>query len=44
VLSELAIDDEFAVIVTRRRADGGHEAVAVLNDESLIERAIRRAI
>jgi len=44
VLGELAIDDEFAVVVTRRRADGGHEAVAVLNDESLIERAIRRAI
>ena len=43
-LSELAIDDEFAVVVTRRRADGGHEPVAVLNDESLIERAIRRAI
>jgi hypothetical protein len=43
-LGELAIDDEFAVVVTRRRADGGHEAVAVLNDESLIERAIRRAI
>ena len=44
VLSELAIDNEFAVVVTRRRADGGHEPVAVLNDESLIERAIRRAI
>ena len=43
-LSELTIDDEFAVVVTRRRADGGHEAVAVLNDDSLIERAIRRAI
>jgi hypothetical protein len=43
-LSELAIDDEFAVIVTRRRADGGHEPVAILNDETLIERAIRRAI
>ena len=43
-LSELAIDDEFAVVVTRRRSDGGHEPVAVLNDQSLIERAIRRAI
>jgi hypothetical protein len=44
VLSELAIEDEFAVVVTRRRADGGQEAVAVLNDPILIERAIRRAI
>src|SRR5258705_1463552 len=44
VLSELTIDNEFAVVVTRRRADGGHEPVAVLNDEYLIERAIRRAI
>jgi len=43
-LADLAIDDEFAVIVTRRRADGGHEPVAVVNDESLVERAIRRAI
>ncbi len=43
-LAELAIDDEFAVVVTRRSADGGYEPVAVLNDESLIERAIRRAI
>jgi hypothetical protein len=43
-LSELAIDAEFAVVVTRRGADGGYEPVAVLNDESLIERAIRRAI
>jgi|KBSSwiStaDraftv2_1062776.scaffolds.fasta_scaffold66539_1 hypothetical protein len=43
-LSELAIDDEFAVVVTRRNADGSHEAVAVLNDQTLVERAIRRAI
>jgi len=43
-LAELAIEAEFAVVVTRRSADGGYEPVAVLNDESLIERAIRRAI
>jgi hypothetical protein len=43
-LAEVAIDDEFAVIVTRRRADGSHEPVAILSDEALIERAIRRAI
>jgi hypothetical protein len=43
-LADLAIGGEFAVIVTRRSADGGHEPVAILSDEALIERAIRRAI
>jgi hypothetical protein len=43
-LADIVIDDEFAVIVTRRSADGGHEPVAVVNDEALIERAIRQAI
>jgi hypothetical protein len=43
-LADIAIDGEFAVIVTRRSAGGGHEAVAIVNDEALIERAIRRAI
>jgi hypothetical protein len=42
-LSELPADEEFAVVVTRRSADGTHEAVAVVQDESLIERAIRTA-
>ena len=42
-LSDVAADEEFAVIVTRRRADGSHEPVAILDDEALIERAIRRA-
>ena len=41
-LAELADDAEFAVIVTRRGADGRHEPVAVLDDEPLIERVIRR--
>jgi hypothetical protein len=43
-LADIAIDDEFAVIVTRRRADGCHEPVAILSDEALVERAIRRTI
>jgi hypothetical protein len=43
-LSELLVDEEFAVVVTRRSAGGGHEPVAIVNDQSLIERAIRRAI
>ena len=42
VLGEMTADAEFAVIVTRRGADGRHEPVAVLDDEPLIERVIRR--
>ena len=41
-LADLPSDEEFAVVVTRRGADGRHEAVAVVDDEALIERAIRR--
>jgi hypothetical protein len=42
-LAELPAAEEFAVIVTRRGADGRHEPVAVIEDEALIERAIRNA-
>jgi hypothetical protein len=42
-LSDVSPDEEFAVVVTRRGADGTHEAVAIVDDEALIERAIRRA-
>ena len=42
-LADLPTTDEFAVVVTRRGADGCHELVAILDDESLIERAIRKA-
>jgi hypothetical protein len=41
-LAEVPADEEFAVIVTRRGADGSHEPVAIVNDEALVERAIRR--
>jgi|tagenome__1003787_1003787.scaffolds.fasta_scaffold20977069_1 hypothetical protein len=41
-LAEVPADEEFAVIVTRRGADGSHEPVAIVDDEALIERAIRR--
>jgi hypothetical protein len=41
-LAEVPSAEEFAVVVTRRRADGSHEPVAIVEDESLIERAIRR--
>ena len=41
-LAEVPQEEEFAVVVTRRSADGGHEPVAVVDDEALVERAIRR--
>ena len=42
-LAEVPSEEEFAVVITRRGADGRHEAVAVVDDEALVERAIRRA-
>jgi hypothetical protein len=42
-LAEVSSDEEFAVVVTRRTADGSHEPIAIVDDEALIERAIRRA-
>jgi hypothetical protein len=35
--------EEFAVVITRRGADGTHQPVAIVKDEALVERAIRRA-
>jgi hypothetical protein len=43
-LDEVPADEEFAVILTRRGADGTHEPVAIVDDEALLERAIRRTI
>jgi hypothetical protein len=43
-LAEVPAAEEFAVIVTRRGADGRHEPVAIVDDEALVERAIRRAV
>jgi hypothetical protein len=43
-LAEVPAAEEFAVIVTRRGADGRHEPVAIVEDEALVERAIRRAL
>jgi hypothetical protein len=42
-LEDVSATEEFAVIVTRRGADGRHEPVAIVEDDALIERAIRRA-
>lgn len=41
-LAEVPAEEEFALVVTRRGADGVHEPVAILDDEALVERAIRR--
>lgn len=43
-LAEVPGDQEFAVVITRRGADGHHEPVAIVSDEALVERAIRRTI
>jgi hypothetical protein len=42
-LADIPVAEEFAVLVTRRGVDGRHEPVAIIEDEALIERAIRRA-
>ena len=43
-LAQVPAEAEFAVIVTRRGADGTHEPVAIVDDAALVERAIRRTI
>jgi hypothetical protein len=42
-LADVPAAEEFAVVITRRGADGTHEPVAIVDDEALVERAIRRA-
>ena len=42
-LGDLPAREEFALVLTRRREDGGHEPVALVDDPALVERAIRRA-
>ena len=42
-LADVPAEEEFAVVITRRGADGVHEPVAIVDDEALVERAIRRA-
>ena len=43
-LAEVPAAEEFAVVITRRGRDGTHEPVAILDDEALVERAIRRTL
>jgi hypothetical protein len=42
-LDAIVSDEEFSLILTRRTADGHHEAVAVVDDPAMVERAIRKA-
>ena len=42
-LDSLPGDEEFCLVLTRRGADGAHQAVAVISDPALLDRAIRRA-
>ena len=41
-LSEIETGDEFALVLTRRSADGGYLPVAVVDDPALVEKAIRK--
>ena len=42
-LDTISSDSEFALVLARRRADGGVEPIALVEDDAMIERAIRRA-
>ena len=42
-LADLNSDQEFALVLTRRSGDGSHQAVAIVDDPALVERALRRA-
>ena len=43
-LADVPSAEEFGLVLTRRDADGTHVPVAIVDDEALIERAIRRAV
>ncbi|MFL6723015.1 MAG: hypothetical protein ACJ8E7_02600 [Sphingomicrobium sp.] len=42
-LSQLPTNQEFALVLTRRNADGVHEVVELVADSAMLERALRRA-
>jgi hypothetical protein len=42
-LADLPTNQEFALVVTRRNAAGVHEVVALVSDEAMLERALKRA-
>jgi hypothetical protein len=41
-LAELPTNQEFALVLTRRNADGVHEVVRLVGDDGLLDRALRR--
>ncbi|HEX6217842.1 MAG TPA: hypothetical protein VFZ35_01040 [Sphingomicrobium sp.] len=42
-LDTMVAEEEFSLVLTRRTPDGHHEAVAVVDDPAMVERAIRKA-
>jgi hypothetical protein len=42
-LETVSADSEFALVLARRRSDGGVEPVAVVDDQAMVEKAIKRA-
>ena len=42
-LADLPTNQEFALVVTRRNAAGVHEVVALVSDEAMLDRALKRA-
>jgi len=43
-LAQLPTNEEFALVITRRNADGVHEVVELVADSAMLERALRRSI
>jgi hypothetical protein len=42
-LAQLPTNEEFALVLTRRNADGVHEVVELVADSAMLDRALRRA-
>ncbi|MDQ3078747.1 MAG: hypothetical protein M3R03_01955 [Pseudomonadota bacterium] len=42
-LADLPTNEEFALVLTRRNADGRHEVVQLVSDAAMLDRALRRA-
>jgi hypothetical protein len=42
-LAQLPTNQEFALVLTRRNANGVHEVVELVTDSSMLDRALRRA-
>ncbi|MBA3729347.1 MAG: hypothetical protein H0W92_00860 [Sphingomonas sp.] len=42
-LADLATNEEFALVLTRRNANGVHEVVQMVSDAAMLDRALRRA-